>query len=114
MKNLDVKPKWISIISNNGLHYHNSELMIIMSKWYEWYRIHVKKWIFLEAGEAKTTVNSHHAQIQKFAKCEVNQSLPQISESTELKSSWKILIPHASGICLKKLPLQELTNKLQN
>lgn len=63
MENLDVKPKWISIISDNGPHYHNSELMIIMSKWYEWYRIHVKKWIFLEAGEAKTTVDSHHAQV---------------------------------------------------
>ncbi|RIA78775.1 hypothetical protein C1645_842361 [Glomus cerebriforme] len=35
MENLDVKPKWISIISDNGPHYHNSELMIIMSKWYE-------------------------------------------------------------------------------
>jgi hypothetical protein len=23
----------------------------------------VKKWIFLEAGEAKTTVDSHHAQV---------------------------------------------------
>jgi len=63
MENLDVKPKWISIISDNGPHYHNSELMIIMSKWYEWYGINVKKWIFLEAGEAKTTVDSHHAQV---------------------------------------------------
>jgi len=35
--------------------------MIIMSKWYEWYGIQVKKWIFLKAGEAKTTVDSHHA-----------------------------------------------------
>lgn len=63
IENLDVKPKWISIISDNGPHYHNSELMIIMSKWYEWYGIHVKKWMFLEAGEAKTTVDSHHAQV---------------------------------------------------
>lgn len=61
--NLELKPKWISIISDNGPHYHNSELMIIMSKWYEWYEIQVKKWIFLEAGEAKTTVDSHHAQV---------------------------------------------------
>ena len=63
MENLDVKPKWVTIISDNGPHYHNSELMIIMSKWYEWYGIQVKKWIFLEAGEAKTTVDSHHAQV---------------------------------------------------
>ena len=40
--------------------------MIIMSKWYEWYGIQVKKWIFLEAGEAKTTVDSHHAQVCKI------------------------------------------------
>ena len=63
IENLEIKPKWVSIISDNGPHYHNSELMIIMSKWYEWYGIRVKKWIFLEAGEAKTTVDSHHAQV---------------------------------------------------
>ncbi|GES96300.1 hypothetical protein GLOIN_2v1880126 [Rhizophagus clarus] len=175
-----------------------------MSKWHEWYGIQVKKWIFLEAGEAKTTVDSHHAQIslsikrfvriggeiqegnditaaikniagtsvahiepnrtkeskgksmtipgisnwfewtwpiegedagyikarampnvgnwtsfspaqiQKFAKGEINQPLPQVSESTEPKSPWKIPIPHASGLCPKRLPLQELTNELQN
>jgi hypothetical protein len=37
--------------------------MIIMSKWHEWYEIQVKRWIFLEAGEAKTAVDSHHAQV---------------------------------------------------
>jgi hypothetical protein len=37
------------------------------------------------------------AQIRKFAKGEVNQPSPQVSESTEPKSSWKIPIPHASG-----------------
>ncbi|RHZ53218.1 hypothetical protein Glove_444g25 [Diversispora epigaea] len=60
---LEKKPKWISIISDNGGHYHNSELMVILSYWYEWYNVEVKKWIFLEPGEAKTTIDSHHAQI---------------------------------------------------
>ncbi|PKB98468.1 hypothetical protein RhiirA5_431343, partial [Rhizophagus irregularis] len=204
IENLDIKPKWISIISDNGPHYHNSELMVIMSKWYEWYGIQVKKWIFLEAGEAKTTVDSHHAQIslsikryiriggeiqegsditsaikniagtsvahiepnqikenkgksmtipgisnwfewtwpiegedagyikarampnvgkwtlfspahiQKLLKGEINQPSPQVSETTKPKSPWKIPIPHSSGICPKRLPLQELTNELQN
>jgi hypothetical protein len=63
IESLEKKPKWSSIISDNGPHYHNSELMIIMSKWYEWYEIQIKKWIFLEAGEAKTAVDSHHAQV---------------------------------------------------
>lgn len=60
---MDNKPKWITIISDNGPHYHNSELMIIMSYWKDWYDITIRKWIFLEAGEAKTTVDSHHAQV---------------------------------------------------
>ena len=68
MENLEIKPKIISIISDNGPHYHNLELMIIMSKWYEWYKIQVKKWIFLEAGEAKTTVDSHHTQVYNIKK----------------------------------------------
>ncbi|RHZ48652.1 hypothetical protein Glove_543g12 [Diversispora epigaea] len=41
IENLEIKPKWISIISDNGPHYHNSELMIIMSKWFEWYGIYI-------------------------------------------------------------------------
>src|SRR5205085_3410554 len=60
---LEKRPKWVSIISDNGGHYHNSELMVILSYWYEWYNVEVKKWIFLEPGEAKTTINSHHAQV---------------------------------------------------
>ena len=46
MENLEIKLKWISIISDNGPHYHNLELMIIMSKWYEWYEIQVKNGYF--------------------------------------------------------------------
>ncbi|GBB85198.1 hypothetical protein RclHR1_11760002 [Rhizophagus clarus] len=39
---LNPKPKWIKIFSDNGNHYHNSELMTI---------------------EAKSSVDSHHVQI---------------------------------------------------
>ncbi|GBB93180.1 hypothetical protein RclHR1_21260001 [Rhizophagus clarus] len=42
---LDKKPEWISIISDNGPHYHNLELMIILSYWKEWYNVKVNKWI---------------------------------------------------------------------
>lgn len=46
-----------------GGHYHNSELMVIISYWKKWYNIDIKKWQFLEAGEAKTIVDSHHAKL---------------------------------------------------
>ncbi|GET54539.1 hypothetical protein GLOIN_2v1772784 [Rhizophagus irregularis DAOM 181602=DAOM 197198] len=57
------RPRWIKIISDNGGHYHNSELMAIVSHWYDWYGVEVRGWIFLESGEAKTTVDSHHATV---------------------------------------------------
>ncbi|RHZ76368.1 hypothetical protein Glove_198g95 [Diversispora epigaea] len=60
---INPRPHWIKIISDNGGHYHNSELMAIISHWYDWYGIEVRGWIFLEPGEAKTTVDSHHATI---------------------------------------------------
>jgi len=63
---MDPKPLWIKIISDNGGHYHNSELMTIISHWYDWYSIEVRGWIFLEPGEAKTTVDSHHATVNNF------------------------------------------------
>ena len=63
IESLENKPKWITIISDNGPHYHNADLMMILGNWLEWYQINVKKWIFLEAGEAKTTIDSHHAQV---------------------------------------------------
>ncbi|RHZ82305.1 hypothetical protein Glove_109g252 [Diversispora epigaea] len=60
---INPRPHWIKIISDNGGHYHNSELMAIISHWYDWSGIEVRGWIFLEPGEAKTTVDSHHATI---------------------------------------------------
>ncbi|GBC53669.2 hypothetical protein GLOIN_2v1483553 [Rhizophagus irregularis DAOM 181602=DAOM 197198] len=63
LETLEKKPKYITIISDNGGHYHNTELMIILSHWKEWYDVYINKWIFLEAGEAKSTIDSHHAQI---------------------------------------------------
>lgn len=63
IESLEVKPDWITFLSDNGPHYHNAELMLILGHWNEWYNITVKKWIFLEAGEAKTSIDSHHAQV---------------------------------------------------
>ncbi|RHZ74794.1 hypothetical protein Glove_219g106 [Diversispora epigaea] len=60
---LDPKPQWIEILSDNGAHYHNSELIVTIANWYEWYNIEIRGWYFLEPGEAKTSVDSHHAQI---------------------------------------------------
>ena len=55
--------RWIKIISDNGGHYHNSELMSIISHWYDWYGVEVRGWIFLKPGEAKITVDSHHTMV---------------------------------------------------
>jgi len=60
---MECKPKWVKIISDNGAHYNNSQLMMLIAHWYDWYKIDVKSWIFLEPGEAKTTVDSHHASV---------------------------------------------------
>ena len=43
------------------MHYHYTELMLIIGHWKEWYNVVPCKWIFLEAGEAKTAIDSHHA-----------------------------------------------------
>ena len=60
---LDSKPKWIKIFSDNDGHYHNSELMTIVANWNQWYRIDICGWHFFEPGEAKSSVDSHHAQV---------------------------------------------------
>ncbi|CAB4475599.1 unnamed protein product [Rhizophagus irregularis] len=53
------------------------------------------------------------AQIRKFAKSEVNQLSPQISESIEPKSPWKIPIPYASVYFKQKL-VEILDKKLSH
>ena len=63
------KPKWIRIISDNGAHYHSSELMAIVANWNEWYQIEVRDWQFLEPGEAKTTIDSHHVAVSIYSYC---------------------------------------------
>ncbi|RIB04743.1 hypothetical protein C2G38_2221482 [Gigaspora rosea] len=60
---IDPQPEWVTFISDNEPHYHNADLMMIMGRWKEWYNIHVRKWTFLEAGEAKTAIDSHYAHI---------------------------------------------------
>ena len=37
--------------------------MAIIAHWNEWYQIEVRDWQFLEPGEAKTTIDSHHAAV---------------------------------------------------
>ncbi|UZO13203.1 uncharacterized protein OCT59_004708 [Rhizophagus irregularis] len=68
IETLNPKPKWVTIMSDNGMHYHCTELMLIIAHWKEWYNIIPRKWIFLEAGEAKTLIDSHHAQVSQAMK----------------------------------------------
>ena len=37
--------------------------MVIVSYWKKWYNLSVTSWQFLEPGEAKTIVDSHHAKL---------------------------------------------------
>ncbi|RHZ45917.1 hypothetical protein Glove_642g11 [Diversispora epigaea] len=39
-----------------------------MRQWKDWYQIIPKQWIFLEAGEAKTAIDSHRSQISQAIK----------------------------------------------
>ncbi|RHZ77813.1 hypothetical protein Glove_172g3 [Diversispora epigaea] len=67
VETLEKKSKNITVISDNGGHYHNTELMIILSHWKEWYDICIKKWIFLEADIEKVISNlsgTHVANLQ--------------------------------------------------
>ncbi|UZO23756.1 uncharacterized protein OCT59_016087 [Rhizophagus irregularis] len=68
LENLEPKPKWISILSDNGMHYHCTELMLIIGHLKEWYDVIPRRWLFLEAVEAKTAIDSHHAQIAQAIK----------------------------------------------
>ncbi|EXX55648.1 hypothetical protein RirG_223620 [Rhizophagus irregularis DAOM 197198w] len=60
--------------------------MMILGNWLLWYQINVKKWIFLEAGEAKTTIDSHHAQITHAIKRQVRLGL-DIMEGADVETA---------------------------
>ncbi len=62
-ENLDPKLKQIIIISDNGLHYHYTKLMLIIGHQKDWYNITSRKQIFLEADKAKTLIDSYHVQV---------------------------------------------------
>ena len=40
-------------------------MMAIIAHWKDWYDIIIRKWIFLEVGEAKITIDSHYASVSK-------------------------------------------------
>jgi hypothetical protein len=72
-----------------------------ISNWFEWtWPIEGEDAGYIKARAIANVgdwISFSPAQIQKFAKGKINQPLPQVSESTEQKSPWKIPIPHASG-----------------
>ena len=43
IESIEKKPEWVSIISDNGGHYHNADLMMILRYWPDWYGIWPKK-----------------------------------------------------------------------
>ncbi|GBC25905.2 hypothetical protein GLOIN_2v1767205 [Rhizophagus irregularis DAOM 181602=DAOM 197198] len=91
------KPKWIRIMSDNGAHYHSLELMAIIAHWNEWYQIEVRDWQFLEPGEAKTTIDSHHAAVSILLLI----AIYDVREGKDIVEAAK----HLSGyICARSLP----------
>jgi hypothetical protein len=40
--------------------------MAIVAYWNEWYDVEVRSWQFFEPGEAKTTIDSHHASVSNL------------------------------------------------
>ncbi|RHZ71753.1 hypothetical protein Glove_253g31 [Diversispora epigaea] len=82
------KPKWITLILDNGPHYHNSEMMLILAHWKDWYDI--------EAGEAKTAIDSHHAQIAHAIKRYVRVEF-EIKEGIDIENAIKDLYGTSIG-----------------
>lgn len=72
-----------------------------ISNWFEWtWPIEGENAGYIKARAIPNLGNwtlFSPAQIQNFTKGEVNQPSPQVSESTNSKSPWKIPVPHASG-----------------
>ncbi|RGB23971.1 hypothetical protein C1646_773743 [Rhizophagus diaphanus] len=75
--NIQPKPKWVTIMSDNRPHYHCTELMLVIGHWKDWYDIVSRKWIFLEASEAKTLIDSHHAQVKLGSKIESGNDIEE-------------------------------------
>ncbi|GBC05360.1 hypothetical protein RclHR1_06190019 [Rhizophagus clarus] len=69
-------------------HYHNTELMIILSHWKEWYDVSINRWIFLETGKVKFTIDSYHAQITHAIKRYVKLGY-EIASSEDIKMAIK-------------------------
>ena len=40
--------------------------MATIAHWNTWYQIEVRGWLFLEPGEAKTIIDSHHAAVSNW------------------------------------------------
>ncbi|RIB00827.1 hypothetical protein C2G38_2232810, partial [Gigaspora rosea] len=46
--NTTLQPEWVVFISDNGPHYHNADLMLIMGRWKEWYNILLENGLFMK------------------------------------------------------------------
>ena len=97
--------KNLLVINNNNSLAKNKKgkSMIIsgISNWFEWtWPVEGENAGYIKA-RAIPNLGSwtlfSPTQIQNFTKGEINQPSPQMSESTNPKSPWKISIPYASG-----------------
>ncbi|GET64244.1 hypothetical protein GLOIN_2v1791933 [Rhizophagus irregularis DAOM 181602=DAOM 197198] len=91
--------------------------MAIVSHWYDWYGVEVRGWIFLEPGEAKTTVDSHHATIAHAIKRYSNRRIeknhatliiknlkPYLASPNGFVWDWPITEEAAGYVRAKSLP----------
>ncbi|PKK62153.1 hypothetical protein RhiirC2_790779 [Rhizophagus irregularis] len=95
---LDLKPKWVIIMSDNGPHYHCSETMALVSKWAEWYNIeYIEKALDGLSGTAIAYLKPNRDQ-----KSQSNvKTIPGISNWFEW--SWPTEGPLAGYICARDL-----------
>ncbi|GES72774.1 hypothetical protein GLOIN_2v1767687 [Rhizophagus clarus] len=104
LETLDSRPESVIIMSDNGGHYHNADLMMIMAFWPKWYNVKVKKWVFLEAGEAKTAIDSHHAQITHAINRYVRGSNTLPGNSNWFEWQWPTSGDYAGCILARSIP----------
>ncbi|PKY24027.1 hypothetical protein RhiirB3_507443 [Rhizophagus irregularis] len=79
------RPRWIKIISDNGGHYHNSELMAIVSHWYDWYGVEIAHAIkrYVRIGCELTSGQDIERAIEELSGTSVAQIEPNRNKNNE-------------------------------
>ena len=102
IESLKIKSNWVTFLSDNGSHYHNADLMLILGHWNEWSWPTEGEYAGFIQARAIPNIgrwnNFEPAKIAKFEKRFLEKPDPKVSDHSTPTFDWNAPLPNKSSM----------------